>query len=169
MRKGAPRRVRGLSSPPGWVRTGGGVSARWCAGFRGGRVGAVWESVVARGARPWAGEGREGSGGTGETRALGGFPGSPGALQFPGPAGAARYQRACAVHFPRSLARCVAFVWGGRNGGLGENLEPGRGFRGRGGSGFSPSAFPDWSPLLHVYSRSRAVVFPTSPSCSMRG
>jgi hypothetical protein len=34
----------------------------------------------------------------------------------------------------------------------------------------SPSvAFPDWSPLLPVYSRSRAVVFPTSPYCSMRG
>jgi hypothetical protein len=30
-------------------------------------------------------------------------------------------------------------------------------FRGRGGSGFSPSAFPDWSPLLPVYSCSRAV------------
>ena len=36
-------------------------------------------------------------------------------------------------------------------------------FRGRGGSGFSPSAFPECSPLLPVYSRSRAVVFPTSP------
>jgi hypothetical protein len=42
-------------------------------------------------------------------------------------------------------------------------------FRGRGGSGFSPSAFPDWSPLLPVYSRSRAVVFPTSPSVLLGG
>jgi len=37
-----------------------------------------------------------------------------------------------------------------------------------GGSGF-PSAFPDWSSLLSVHSQSRAVVFLTSPSCSMRG
>ena len=41
--------------------------------------------------------------------------------------------------------------------------------RGRGGSGFSPSAFPDWSPLLSVYSCSRAVVFPTSLSCLVEG
>jgi hypothetical protein len=58
--------------------------------------------------------------------------------------------------------------WGGRKGGLGENLEPGD-LGCSGGSGFSPSAFPDWSPLLPVYSRSRAVVFPTSPSCSLGG
>ena len=36
-------------------------------------------------------------------------------------------------------------------------------FWGRGGSGF-PSAFPDWSPLLSVYSCSRDVVFLTSVS-----
>jgi hypothetical protein len=42
-------------------------------------------------------------------------------------------------------------------------------FRGRGGSGFSPSAFPDWSPLLSVYSCSRASVFPTSLSCLVEG
>ena len=44
--------------------------------------------------------------------------------------------------------------------GSGENLEPGRGFPGPGGSGFSPSAFPDWSPLLPVYSWSRAELLP---------
>jgi len=44
-----------------------------------------------------------------------------------------------------------------------------RAARGARGFRFSPSAFPDWSPLLPVYSRSRAVVFLTSPSCSMRG
>ena len=40
--------------------------------------------------------------------------------------------------------------------------------RGRGGSGFSPSALPDWSSLLCllVY---RAVVFPTSLSCLVEG
>jgi len=41
--------------------------------------------------------------------------------------------------------------------------------RGRGGFGFSPSAFPDWSSLLSVYSWSRAVVFLTSPSCLVEG
>jgi hypothetical protein len=42
-------------------------------------------------------------------------------------------------------------------------------FRGRGGSGCSPSAFPYWSPLLSVYSFSRDVVFPTSPSLLFEG
>jgi hypothetical protein len=46
---------------------------------------------------------------------------------------------------------------------------PGRVFWGRGGSGFPPSAFPDWSPLLAVYSRSTDVVFPTSPSACWGG
>jgi hypothetical protein len=41
--------------------------------------------------------------------------------------------------------------------------------RGRGGSGCSPSAFPDWSPLLSVYSCSRAVVFLTSLSLLCEG
>jgi len=67
--------------------------------------------------------------------------------------------------FSRSLARCVAFVWGGRNGGLGETWN-GPWFAGPGCSGFSPVRFRI-GPLLSVYSRSRAVVFPTSPSCSM--
>jgi hypothetical protein len=40
-------------------------------------------------------------------------------------------------------------------------------FWGRGGSGFSPSAFPVWSPLLLVVSRD--VMFPTSPSCLLGG
>ena len=57
------------------------------------------------------------------------------------------------------VCRCFG---GGRNGGLGENLEPGRDFAGPGGFRVFPSAFPDWSPLLSVYSCSRAVVFPTS-------
>ena len=49
--------------------------------------------------------------------------------------------------------------------------KPGTGpfLRGRGGSGFSPSAFPDWSPLLSVYSCSRAVVFLTSASLLFEG
>ncbi len=93
------------------------------AGFRAGRVGAVCESIVARAARPRVGEGREGSGQTGETRALGGFPGSPGALQFPCPAGAARYSRPVLCTFPGHLRggvrRCfrgeAGGVWGTRN------------------------------------------------------
>ena len=76
---------------------------------------------------------------------------------------------ACAVHFPRSLARCVAFAWGGRNGGLwGKTWNRAVVFRGRGGSGFSPSAFPDWSPSC-LFTRLAEPSVPTSPSCSMRG
>jgi hypothetical protein len=41
--------------------------------------------------------------------------------------------------------------------------------RGRGGSGFPPSAFPDWSSLFPVHSQSRAVVFLTLPSCLVEG
>jgi hypothetical protein len=52
----------------------------------------------------------------------------------------------------------------------GSGGKPGTGRLGAlGGFRVFPSAFPDWSPLLPVYSRSRAVVFPTSPYCSMRG
>jgi len=58
--------------------------------------------------------------------------------------------------------------WGGRSGGLGENLKPGR-LGVPGGSGFPPSAFPDWSPLLNVYSCSRAVVFLTSTTLLFEG
>ncbi len=100
---------------------------------------------------------------------FGGFPGFPWRLAVSSSGRCGAVLAACAVHFPRSLARRVAFVWGGRNGGLGENLEPCRGFRGRGGSGCSPSAFPDWSPLLSVYSCSRAVVFLTMPSLLCEG
>src|ERR1035438_8232939 len=66
-------------------------------------------------------------------------------------------------------AGSVVVFGGGRNRGLGENLEPGRVFRGRGGAGCSPSAFPDWSFLLSVYSCSRAVVFLTLPSLLCEG
>jgi hypothetical protein len=142
------------------------------------RQGCWFPSVPGRGGRrvgcgrvacPRAGEGGRGSGGTGKPGS-GGFPGSPGACTF-------RHQKMRRVNgsgwwqFPRSFARrdLSCLYRGGRNGGLGENLEPGRVFRGRGGSGFPPSAFPDWSSLLAVYSRSRDVVFPTSPSACWGG
>ena len=55
-------------------------------------------------------------------------------------------------------------VLGGRKGGLGGNLEPGRGFPGPGGFQVSPQCVSGLVPLLSVYSCSRAVVFLTSPS-----
>ena len=108
MRKGAPSACPGLL-PVRLMRAGAGASARWRAGFRGGRVGAAWESVVARGARPWSGEAREGVRGN---PGFGGFPGFPWrlAVSWSGRCGAAL--AACAVHFSRSLARYVACVWG---------------------------------------------------------
>ena len=70
--------------------------------------------------------------------------------------------------FPRSLVRRgPSLLFGEAGMGVwGKTWNRAVVLRGRGGSGFSPSAFPDWSPLLSVYSRSRAVVFLTSPSCS---
>jgi hypothetical protein len=133
-----------------------------CAG-----VGAVFESVVA--AQRALGRGKAG-GGPGEpgNRAVGGF-------RVP-PVLAASASRRCGAVC--AAARAVSSViWaagsvvvcrGGRNGGLGENLEPGD-LGCSGGSGFPPSAFPDWSSLLAVYSRSRDVVFPTSPSACWGG
>jgi hypothetical protein len=121
-----------------------------CAG-----VGAVFESVVA--AQRALGRGKAG-GGPGEpgNRAVGGF-------RVP-PVLAASASRRCgavcaaarAVSSVICAAGSVVVCRGGRNGGLGENLEPGD-LGCSGGSGFPPSAFPDWSPLLPVYSCSRAV------------
>jgi len=59
-----------------------------------------------------------------------------------------------------SAAGSVVFLGGGRRG-LG-NLEPGPCFSGGGGGSGFPSAFPDWSSLVSVYSYSRDAVFPTS-------
>jgi hypothetical protein len=99
--------------------------------------------------------------------------------------GVCRAERGSPVSLPRSWVRpvpgftplssvmgaagSVVAFGGGRSGGLGENMEPGRVFRGRGGSGCSPSAFLDWSFLLSVYSCSRAVVFLTLPSLLCEG
>ena len=66
------RRVRGLF-PLRWCGRAPGCRRVGVLGSVAARVGAVWESAVARGARPWAGEGREGVRGTGET-GRGGFP-----------------------------------------------------------------------------------------------
>ena len=90
-----------------------------------------------------------------ETRALGVSPGCPGTMQV---SGFGRYGAACAagaVHFPRSFVRRGSAVWGGRNGGLGENPEPGRGFPGPGGFRVSPQCVSGLVPMLPVYSRSR--------------
>ena len=86
---------------------------------------------------------------------------SAGACRFPRPAGAARYSPPVPCTFLIHLRGGIRRFFGGRQEGSGE---PGTGavfFRGRGGSEF-PSAFPDWSPLLSVYSCSRAIVFLTS-------
>jgi hypothetical protein len=66
------------------------------------------------------------------------------------------------------IGAASSVVLGRQEWGLGKTWNRAVVFQGR-GSGFSPSAFPDWSPLLPVYSRSRAAVFPTSPSCSIGG
>jgi len=74
----------------------------------------------------------------------------------------------CAFALSSVLCAAGSVVLGRQERGSGG--KPGTGRLGAlGGFRVSPSAFPDWSPLLPVYSRSRAVVFPTSPSCSMRG
>jgi hypothetical protein len=130
-------------------------------------VGGMRVGNGARSAPSGRGKGRRGSGKPGKPGS-GGFPGSPGTLQFPRPAATARYARPvpCTFHgHPRGASICL----GRQEWGSGGNLEPGRGFRGRGGSGCSSSAFPYWSPLVSVYSHSRAVVFPASPSCLVEG
>ena len=75
--------------------------------------------------------------------------------------------RCCALSPVIGAAGPSLFSGGGRRG-LG-NLEPGPWFSGAGGGSGFPSAFPDWSLLLSVYSCSRAVVFLTSPSCLVEG
>ena len=60
-------------------------------------------------------------------------------------------------HWCGGVRRCF---WGSRMGVWGKTWTGPLGVPG--GSGFPPSAFPDWSPLLSVYSCSRAVVFLTS-------
>ena len=129
------RRVWGVSSRAGrgGARGVGGV----VCGFPS-VPGSAWygESVVARGARPRAGEGGRGSGGTGN-RALGGS-GFPRCLQLP-PAG--RCGAVCAagaVHFPRSFARRVRSWFAGEAGmGVwGKTWNRAVVFRGRGAPGF---------------------------------
>jgi len=132
-------------------------------------VGAVWESAAARAARPPGGGRPEGVRGNRET-GLWGISGFPRCLQLSSSGG--RGAVCAVIGAPSaviSAAGTGAVFGGGRNGGLGENLEPGRGFAGPGGFRVSPSAFPDWSLLLSVYLRSRAVVFLTSPSCLVEG
>ena len=157
----------GVSSSAG--RAGAGVpTAGVLISARAG-VGVVCESIVAREARPPAGEGREGVWGNRGNPGSGGFPGFPWRLAVSLSGRFRRGIRGRAVHFPRSFARWgpSLFSGGGRRG-LG-NLEPGPCFSGAGGGSGFPSAFPDWSLLLSVHSCSRAVVFLTSPSCLVEG
>jgi len=115
------------------------------------------------------GKGPEGVRGNRGNRALGGLPGSPGALQVSASGRCGAVFAAGAVHLPCSFARRgpSLFSGGGRRG-LG-NLEPGPCFSGAGGGSGFTSAFPDWSPLLSVYSCSRAVVFLTSTTLLFEG
>jgi hypothetical protein len=74
------------------------------------------------------------------------------------------------MHFPRSLVRpAPSLPFRGGRGVWGENWDRAVILLGRGGSGFLPSAFPDWSPLLSVYLCSRAVVFLTSTTLLCEG
>ena len=139
------------------------------AGFRGGRGRRGIESPVARPARPRAG-GRAG-GGPGEPGkpGFGGFPGFPWRLAGFRVRQVRRGMRGGAALSPGHLRGGVRRCFLGRQE-WGSGGKPGTGpFGGPGGSGFSPSAFPDWSPLLSVYSCSRAVVFLTSLSCLVEG
>ena len=71
--------------------------------------------------------------------------------------------------FPRSFAR-RGLSWFAGEAGMGvwgKTWNRAVFLWGRGGSGFSPSAFPDWFPLLLVVSRD--VVFPTSTSLLFEG
>src|ERR1019366_3381342 len=101
----------------------------------------------------------------------------PGGARLPVPSSSVMGPAGTGVH-PAFLGDgcggVVVVFGGGRDRGLGGNLEPGGGGGvggggraggggvvggGGGGPGSPPSAFPDWSPLLSVYSCSRAVVF----------
>lgn len=159
-------RVGRISALAGAVRCRGadGLAAgfRRCRGRRGMRVD--------RGARsaPSGGEGREGVRGN-RGNGLWGFPGFPRCLQFPCPGGSARYSRPVPCAFPVHLRGRICRCFRGEAGGVWGTWNRGRVFPGGGGGSGFPSAFPDWSSLLSVYSQSRDAVFPTSPSCSLRG
>ncbi len=159
-------------------RRGAGVSAGRVPVSVAAGVGAVWESVVACGARPGAGEGG-GVRGTGKP-GFGGFPGSPVPCRLPGSAGAAGtvvLAASVAMRAAGSVVPCAFhghWCGGVRRGagevrrGSGGTSEPGRGLRGRGVPGFPQMPVPPFL-LLPFRSLSRAVVFPTSPSCLVEG
>jgi len=152
--RGAPRHVWRYS-PAGRCGPWPGVGAAHLFSVRAG-VGVVSESVVVRGARPRAGGGRRGSGGTGN-RALGGS-GFPRCLHLP-PVGSRSavcvFCRAERGAWALSTVTCAGSACN---------------FPGHSCGGywccFAPSpvmcvmsspfsAVPDWSPLVSVYSRSR--------------
>ena len=159
VREGAPSACPGPVSRlagAGGCRGAGGLACwvPWGAGRCGMGVGCGARSAPL-GGRAGGGPGEPGKPG------FGGFPGFPRrfAVSWSGRCGAVLV--ACAVRFPGHWRGALRLSGGGRNGGVwGKTWNRAVVFRGRGGSGFSPSAFPDWSSLLPVYSWSRACSVP---------
>ncbi len=183
-----------FASCPGWAS--GGLRALWCVSAWAG-VGAVpgcrragcrfpWRPGSARyGSRWWRAERALGRGKAGGVRGtgkpgFGGFPGSPVPCRLPGSAGAAGtvvLAASVAMRAAGSVVPCAFhghWCGGVRRGagevrrGSGGTSEPGRGLRGRGVPGFPQMPVPPFL-LLPFRSLSRAVVFPTSPSCLVEG
>ena len=148
---------------------GAGVSAAGSLGFRGsrGRRGMRVDSG-ARSAPSGRGKGGRGSGGTGEP-GFGGFPGSPGSLAGFRVRQVRRGMRGRCCAFSTAIGATGCVVMGRQEWGPGGKPGTGPWFAGPGGSGCSPSDFQPPFPLLLFCLQSRAVVFPTSPSCSLRG
>ena len=100
---------------------------------------------------------------------MGGFPGFPPVLaDFRVRQERRGIRGRCSALSPGHLRGGVCRVRG-EAGGVWGTWNRGRGFPGGGGGSGFPSAFPDWSLLLPVYSQSRAVVFLTSPSLLFEG
>ena len=133
--RGASGRFAGV---PGCFRASWAGAVPGCrrarCGFRGGRGRrGMRVGPGARSAPSGRGEGREGSGGTGEP-GFGGFPGSPGSLAGFRVRQVRRGMRGrCRALSTVIRAAGRVVVLGRQDRGLGENLEPGRGFPGPGG------------------------------------
>jgi hypothetical protein len=164
------------SSPtcPAASSAGGAVRCRGAggpgAGFRGGRgrrgmgVGGGARSAPSGGGRAGGGPGEPGHRALGGSRvplALAGFLVRQARRGMRG--------RCCAFSTVIDAAGTVTFLGEAGMGAWGKTWNRAVFSWGRGGSGFPPSAFPDWSSLLSVHSQSRAVVFLTSPSCLVEG
>ena len=142
-----------------------GVSAGGLLGFRAGRGRRGMGVVCGARSAPWGGGRAGGRPGEPGNSGLWGVPGFPWSLQASSSGRRGTVLAAGAVHFPRSFVRRSVSLGGGVWG----TWNRGRGLAGGGGGSGFPRAFPDWSSLVSVYSRSRAVVFPTSPSLLFEG